>query len=514
MNRLVTLSILACLLVPAAVRAGEPVDRKIISAIRAEGFGNSQIMDNIFWMSEVHGPRLTGSPGLDDASEWCRDKLEEWGLKNAKIEEWGTFGRGWVLDGFSVEMTVPHYLRLIAFPKAWTPGTDGTVTGQPVLVQADTVEDLEKYMGKLKGKIVLTQAERDAGPTFEPDAQRFTGDELADRVKARGGRRRGGRNFDRAAFRRQRAVRNRMRAMFREEGVAAMLEPSRGQHGTLFVGSGGSSAADADPVPPSLVVAVEHYNQIVRLIKHDVDVDLKISVKARFLDERPGANIVAEIPGHDPDLKDELVMLGGHFDAWHSSNGVTDNAASCAVAMEVCRILKAIGAKNRRTIRIALWTGEEQGLRGSRAYVTKHFADRSTMDLKPDHDKLSAYFNLDNGGGRIRGIYCQGNEAVRPIFTAWLEPFGDLDARTVTIRNTGGTDHQSFDGVGLPGFQFIQDPIEYDTRTHHTNMDTIERVVEEDVMQAAVIMASFVYHAANRDEKLPREPLPKPRSRR
>jgi Zn-dependent M28 family amino/carboxypeptidase len=306
-------------------------------------------------------------------------------------------------------------------------------------------------------------------------------------------------------------MQEKMMKLLREEGTAVLLEPSRGEHGTLFVGGGGSRSMGSDPALPSLVVAIEHYSRIARLLEKGLPVKLEINIQNRFYeDDSLGYNVVAEIPGTDKKLKDEVVMLGGHLDSWHAGTGATDNAAGCAVAMEAVRILKAIGVQPRRTIRIALWSGEEQGLLGSRGYAQKHFGDRGTMRLKPEHEKFSAYFNLDNGTGKIRGVYLQGNDAVRPIFEAWLKPFHDLGANTLTIRNTGGTDHLSFDAVGLPGFQFIQDRIDYDTRTHHTNMDVYDHALDGDLIQASVIMASFVYHTAMRDEKLPRKPLPKP----
>ncbi len=506
-------ALLSVALVPVLL-AEEPVDLQVISRIKAEGFGNSQVMDTLSWLTDVAGPRLTGSPGMKKAAEWARDAMTEWGLKNAHLEAWGPFGRGWVLDGFSCEMTEPYYLNMIAYPKAWTSGTTDVISGPPIYIQAQSIEDLEEYKGKLKGAIVLTQPATSVEPTFEPDAKRYTEEELAGvakaRVGGRGGRR--GRNAARFGdFRARRALRREMNRVFREEGVAAILEPSRGQHGTLFVSSGGSRGVDAEPALPQLVVAVEHYGMIIRLLEKDIPVQLRVDVQARFLDETDDYNVVAEIPGTDMNIGNELVLLGGHLDSWHSATGATDNAAGCAVAMEAARILKAIGVSPRRTIRVVLWSGEEQGLLGSRAYVKEHFGDRNTMELLPDHSKFAGYFNLDNGTGRIRGIYCQGNDAVRPIFEAYLKPFHDMDATTVTVRNTGGTDHQSFDAVGLPGFQFIQDTVEYNTRTHHTNMDTYERLQPADMMQASVIMASFVYHTAMRDEKLPRKALPAPR---
>jgi Zn-dependent M28 family amino/carboxypeptidase len=279
-------------------------------------------------------------------------------------------------------------------------------------------------------------------------------------------------------------------------------------HGTYFTSNGASYAPDAKPVLPEMEVAAEHFGRIARLLEANVEVEVELDTKTQFLDDLTGYNVVAEIPGTDKKLKSELVMLGGHLDSWHAATGATDNAAGTAVMMEAVRILQAAGLKPRRTIRIALWGAEEQGLHGSKNYVKKHFGDPESMKLLPDHARLSAYYNVDNGTGKIRGVYLQENSAVRPIFEAWLKPFHDLGARTVTLRNTGGTDHLSFNAVGLPGFQFIQDDIDYDTRTHHTNMDTYERLQEDDLKQAAVIVATFVYHTAMREEKLPRKTLP------
>lgn len=514
MKRFCAHALLLVFALTATSHAEEPVDLRVISQIRAEGFNNSQVSDILFYLTDVHGPRLTGSPNINAAEKWAAEKLTEWGLENAERESWGAFGRGWVLQRFALDMIEPYYDHLIAYPKAWTSGTDGVVSGAPVLVEIESEDDFEKYAGKLDGAIVLTRPAPVIEVGFEADARRHSEDRLAELAQAPTPGARSGRRFGRGAFRSRRGLRTKLNEFFREQGVAAILEPSRGKHGTLFVSSGGSRSADAEPALPALVVAAEQYARIVRLLKKEIPVKLELNVQARFTDEADGHNVVAELRGSDPNLRDELVMLGGHLDSWHSATGTTDNAAGCAVAMEAIRILKAIGVKPRRTVRIALWGGEEQGLLGSRGYVKQHFGDRATMELKPEHDNFAAYFNLDNGGGRIRGIYCQSNDAVRPIFEAWLRPFHDLDATTVTIRNTGGTDHQSFDGVGLPGFQFIQDPLAYNTRTHHTNMDTYERVPPGDAMQASVIMASFVYHAAMRDEKLPRKALPKPREPR
>lgn len=508
-----TTALLLCSAICIAARAGETVDLRVIDQIKAEGLERSQVMETLAHMTDVLGPRLTGSPAMRRANEWVRDHMTEMGMKNAKLESWGKFGKGWELERFSIEMTAPYYLRLIAYPEAWTGGTDGVVSGRPVLVEAETIEDLERYKGKLHGAIVMTPMARPPTTTFEADARRYTDEELArmaEPQEERGERRGPTSRPGMADWRARRELRRRIGEFFKEEGVAVILEASRGAHGTLFVGGGGSRS-DETPATPSLVVAVEHYGMIQRLLEQDVNVSLSVSVQTRFFDDVEEFNVVGEIPGEDPEIGGEVVMLGGHLDSWHSATGTTDNAAGCAVALEAARILQAIGVKPRRTIRVALWSGEEQGLLGSRAYVTEHFGDRRTMELRPEHEKFSAYFNLDNGTGRIRGIYCQGNEAVAPIFTEWLQPFHEMAATTVTVRNTGGTDHQSFDAVGLPGFQFIQDTIDYNTRTHHTSMDTFERAQEDDLKQAAVIMASFVYNAAMRDEKLPRKPLPEPR---
>lgn len=504
----------------ATARSEEKVDLQMLSRIKAEGIGNSKVMETLSDLVDRHGGRLSGSANHQKAAEWCRDALKGWGLDGAELESIGDVGRSWSLNHYQIEMTAPYYLNLIACPKAYTAGTDGVISGKPLLVVANTADDIKKYEGKLKGAIVLYGEPNAPEPGFEADAKRYTADGLEELSRATLGaaarrppssqpRR------DPAEFRARRNVRERLNEAFRKEGVGCVLEASRSSDGTVFVQGGGSRDPNDAPAPPALVVSAEHYGLIARLLKKGVDVDLKVAVETAFTDGKAeDFNVVAELPGADPQLKDELVMLGGHLDSWHSATGTTDNAAGCAVALEAIRILKAIDCKPRRTIRVALWTGEEQGLLGSAAYVKAHFADRSTMDLKPEHAKFAGYFNLDNGVGKIRGIYCQSNDAVKPIFEEWLKPFADMDAKTVTVRNTGGTDHQSFDAVGLPGFQFIQDEMDYDSRTHHSNMDLYERAVPDDLKQASVIMASFVYNTAMRDEKLPRKELPKPRRER
>ncbi len=500
------------LLFPVLLLAQEAVDLQVINQIKQEEYQHSQVMETLFYLTDVYGPRLMNSPNYRRAAEWCRNKLSEWGLANAHLESWGAFGRGWQLKKFSLEMLEPVYRPLIAFPKAWTPGTSGVITGSPVLVVIKSDADFEKYRGKLNGAIVLTQQEQKIKPEFTPDARRNDEKSLQELAQAPEPGAQPSWRARREEYRKRMALRRKMRKFFAEEGAALLLQPSRGQDGTVFVTGGGSYRTNAAPALPSVVVATEYYNRLVRLLRHNIPVTLRAEIQTAYTArDTLGYNVIAEIPGSDRKLKRELVMLGGHLDSWHAGTGATDNAAGVAVCMEAVRILTALNLKPRRTVRIALWGAEELGLLGSRGYVKQHFADPKTMELKPEHAKLSAYFNLDNGSGKIRGIYLQGNDAVRPIFEAYLKPFHDMGATTVTIRNTGGTDHLSFDAVGLPGFQFIQDPLEYFTRTHHSNMDVYDHCSKSDLMQASIILASFVYHTAMRDQKLPRKPLPEPR---
>lgn len=543
-----------------------------VDKIKDEGLNRSQVMQTLSYLTDVIGPRLTGSPQLLRANNWTRDKLTEWGLKNAHLEAWGPFGRGWSMQRFSLQIVEPQDIPLIAYPKAWSPGWKGTMTGDVVLFDATDEAGLEKFRGKLKGAIVLSGAERPLAAHFKPDGSRYTDEELqklsvATAPPLRGGRP-GGQRFQPNAEMMQRFQFAAKKAEFlKQEGAALMIEPSsRGEDGTIFVqsasvpgsspfgGGGGQTATPAQPGQPSsaqasprapgatgasgsaptrrisawskdapqiipqVVVASEHFNRLVRMIKAGEKLKAAAELSVKYYDRDPMAyNTIAEIPGTD--LKDEIVMLGGHMDSWHAGTGATDNAAGVAVCMEAVRILQALNLQPRRTIRIGLWSGEEEGLFGSRAYVAEHFGSMSqpspgepnaarTLTKKPEYDKLSGYFNLDNGTGKIRGIYLQGNAEVKPVFSEWLEPFKEMGATTTTLSNTGSTDHVSFDGIGLPGFQFIQDTIEYDTRTHHSNMDVYDRIQADDMKQAAVIMATFVYNTAMRDAKLPRKPAP------
>lgn len=486
--------------------AQEAIDLSFMQRLRREGLEYSRVMEYMSYLSDVYGPRLSESPQYRKAGEWTVGKLKELGLENAKLEAWGTFGRGWELQKFYGAMTAPQYMPLVGYPKAWTSGTNGPLKGNAVLLAVTRPDDLNKYKGKLKAAVVLTQGEQVLGSGLNPDVRRKTEEdlrriELAPEPGARPAL--GDRMMEMMA----RAQLQLAVAKFvKDEGAAVMLEPGRGRDGTLYVQSGGSNLVGAEKPMPAVVVLTEQYNRIVRILQKDIPVSLEIEIQANFSEnDTKGYNVIAEIPGTDKKLKDELVMLGGHFDSWHSGTGATDDGAGCAVAMEAVRILKALGAKPKRTIRLALWDAEEQGLVGSREYVKNHFFDRAKKEKKPEYDKLSTYFNFDNGSGKIRGIYTQGNLALVRIFEEWLKPFHDLGATTVTVRNTGGTDHLSFDAVGLPGFQFIQDELDYDTRTHHTNMDVYDHTSPGDLMQAATIMAAFVYNAAMRPEKLPRK---------
>lgn len=486
---------------------------QMLTRIKSEGFDNSKVMETLFQLTDVNGPRLTGSPGLLRAEQWARSQLSDWGLEHARLERWGGFGRGWETQKCYVAMTAPYYQPLIAVPKAWTPGTNGLIATEAVLVKVEKPEDMEQYRGKVAGRIVvIAPASTDMRPGFKADAVRLSDEELAklsgdphmeDQPDNAGGPTR---MQGRALY----ALRQKVDSFLLTQGALAVISGNRGSMGTIFTSNGAPYAWTAKPALPGLEMSIEDLNRLTRLLQADKRVGLEMEVKNTFLTTDSTAyNVIAEIPGTDKYLEDEVVMLGAHIDSWHAATGATDNAAGVAVMMEAVRILKALDVHPRRTIRIALWSGEEQGIHGSRNYVKNHFGDVATMTLKPEHSRISAYYNLDNGAGRIRGIYLQGNDAVRPIFETWLNPFKDLGATTVTIRNTGSTDHVPFDAIGIPAFQFIQDPLEYGSRTHHTNMDTYDRIVKADLMQAAVIVASFVYNTAMRDGLLPRKPLPK-----
>jgi len=508
--------------------AQEKVDLETITKIRYEGFRNSKVMDLATGLMDSIGERLTGSPNMKRANEWTRDQLTAFGLTNAHLESWGPFGLGWANQYVNVRMLSPDVAPIIAYAKAWTPSTNGTVQGKCIRVKIEDQKDFDQYRGKLAGMIVILGPDAEVKPITEAPFKRESDDDLAktSQYQIPGERP----MFNPAMFAKRRQLIKDLNQFFADEKVLAVIDHSRGSDGggTVFVQQGGSYKLGETTTIPQLTIAVEHWTRIARLLQQKKDVQLELNVQNTFYDDDPMQyNTIAEIPGADK--KDEVVMLGAHLDSWHAGTGATDNGAGTIVMMEAVRILKALDIKPRRTIRIGLWSGEEEGLFGSQFYVQQHFGSRPPSDdpsmkdqptlmrreagpftPKPEQAKISAYFNVDNGTGKIRGVYLQENEAVAPIFEAWMQPFKDLGMTTLTMRNTGGTDHQSFDAAGIPGFQFIQDPIEYETRTHHSNMDVYDRLQPDDLKQCAVIVASFVYEAAMRDQMLPRKPIEKP----
>ena len=533
-------------MVSFALCAQEKVDLAVIQRIKTEAFQNSKVMDHLFWITDVYGPRLTGSPGFTAAANWTVKRLKDYGIDDAAIQPWGKFGRSWRLTKFSISIQEPEYAPLIGFPLAWSGDTKGPITAEPVFAPLKitdrldgkkTEAELEKYFeeqkGKLRGKIVLLEQPREVTPVTTAPASRYSDADLAKEADAptpmampafdvekmmmpvKPSERRA--LFDllpldaeAKIWEHDESVMNRVGQFLTREGALAVIVPSyNGDAGAVFGEAAGSYLAD-QPVPaPRIALTIEHYNRIARLLEKKVPVKMEFEVRTTGEGATgEGLNIIANIPGSTK--PDEVVMIGGHFDSWIGGTGATDNGTGSVVMIEVMRILKALHLKLDRTVRLALWSGEEQGIYGSRAYVKETFGDPATMQLKPAHAKLSGYFNDDNGTGKLRGVYLQGNDAMRPVFEAWLAPFRDLGVTTISIRNTGGTDHQSFDQVGLPGFQFIQDEVEYESLTHHSNMDLYDHVVPADLMQAAAVIASVVYHAANRPEMLPRKELPPP----
>jgi hypothetical protein len=529
-----------CVSALLAQAPAERLDYATIAQIRDEGLNRSQVMDHISWLSDVYGPRLTGGPGIMQASDWAIRKFNEWGLVNAHRETW-PFGKGWSLVRFSAQMIEPQVQPLIGFPGSWTPGTKGTVTADVVRVQIDSDADFEQYRGKLAGKIVLTQPARPVAMLDGLIVHRMSDKDFAEAAttpipqpRGRGGRGRGATDEDTTAAGRggAQAFAARVAQFYKSEGVVATFnrgsdtvttsigsdlsaQQQRTDGGTVFPTGNGSRGTDAGSGLPSVTLAVEHYNRMVRVLAKGIPVKVELNIETKFHDETTpnGFNTIAEIAGTDPVLRDEVVMLGAHFDSVAAATGATDNATGSAAMMEAMRILKAVGAKPRRTIRVALWGGEEEGLLGSRAYVRDHFGDPATMTLKPDHAKLAVYFNSDNGTGRVRGIWLQGNMAVRSIFEQWISPLSDLGVVATGPRSVTSTDHVAFDAVGLPAFQFMVDRLEYNSRTHHSNMDFYDRVQRDDMVQQATVVAVFAYNAAMRPEKLPRKPLPKPTPR-
>jgi len=499
-----------------AAQGIENVDLNVVHLIKNEAFTNSQIMETMFYLCDVNGPRITGSPGYQKAADYIKKRLTGHGIPDVKYEEF-EFGRGWQHSKYAGHMVEPAYSELIGFPLAWTPGTNGPVKGEAVYAPLRTNADLEKWKGKLKGKIVLVDAPRTLELPDKPYGKRYTSEDLSKLTEApepgAGQGRPGGTG---APMSREQlmAFRDKLNQFLNDEGVLVVVKTSYAGDGGAVFGSSGGPYQKGKPVPPaSVAIAAENYNRVIRLLDKKVPVTLAFDIEASFYDKTTKAfNVIAEIPGTS--RKDEYVMLGGHLDSWQGATGAADNATGVAVMMEAARIIKALGLKTQRSIRLGLWSAEEQGLIGSRAYVKEHIADPADMKPKADHGKITAYFNIDNGSGKVRGIYTQGNDMAKNVFAGWLAPFADLGATTLTNRNTGGTDHQAFDAVGVPGFQFIQDPLDYMQRTHHSNMDTMDRVPKADLMQMSAILASFAYHAANRSDMIPRKAMPKPQPQR
>ena len=502
---------------PMSIYSQEAIDASIIQKIREEGLTRSKVMEIAFNLTDKNGSRLTNSEGYMRAANYAKATLSAWGMDNANIEPWGEFGKGWDLQKMYLAMTAPYYKPLLAWPKTWTAGTKGLKKGSLLVITLKDSATLMSYKGTLKGKLIIMDQLDAYKQSFKADAVRYTDDELARMAAAKpqgGGRS----TTDTAQMRRLReqyargsagsAMRltNMLKTMAMEEGAIGMISTSTRNHdGTIFSQGGGAYKGNDPANFLDMALGIEDYNTLLRLAKSGTDVSLEADVKVKFQDrDLQGYNVIAEIPGTDPTLKDEVVMIGAHLDSWQAGTGATDNAAGSSVMMEVMRILKAIGIQPKRTIRIGLWSGEEQGLLGSRGYVKKTFMDANGKPNKA-HEQFSAYYTIDNGTGKTRGIYLQGNAACADIFSDWFKPFNDLGAETITISNTGGTDHQSFDGVGLPGFQFIQDPIEYNTRTHHSNMDVYDHLIEDDLKQMATIVAAFAYNSAQRATKLPRK---------
>ncbi|MCH7398065.1 M20/M25/M40 family metallo-hydrolase [Belliella sp. DSM 107340] len=505
-----SLILFVAFLFSAPAYSQENTDLEMIYKIKTEGIRNSQIQDLAYNLTDLMGPRLSGSTNLRRARQWTADKFTEWGLSNVKIDTYGEFGRGWDVKKSYIAMKDPYYAPLIGYPKAWTDGTGGLINSEVILLDIQSEADFEKYKGTLNGKVIMLPTTLSTSPAFEPEARRLTEEDLSNRKEVSIGG--GGARYSPAQLqqmRDQRALDQKVNDFLLEEGIALRISGTRGNFGTVFHTRAGSYSTAKNKTIPEMEIALEHFGRIERLLKNGQTVTVDAEIEVEWLDDDyKGYNVLAEIPGTDKTLKPELVLLGAHLDSWHAGTGANDNAAGVVVMMEAIRILKTLGVQPKRTIRIALWGEEEQGLYGSRGYVQKYVADRQTFDKKGEWDKISAYYNVDNGSGKIRGIYLEGNDQLVPIFEKWFEPFHEMGAKTITRRNTGSTDHVAFDAVGVPGFQFIQDPIDYG-RGYHTNMDLYERMQQGDMTQAAIIVAAMVYNTAQRDQKLPRKPWDK-----
>ena len=498
-----------CLLIliffSAGVFAQDEVDQEMMKKIRDEGLQHSQVMYIAHYLTDVSGPRLTNSPGYIKASNWAVQEMKSWGLSNAQLDAWGKFGPGWSMQKCYAAMKAPYYHPLIAYPYAWTKGTNGLTAAPVVVISTLDADSVNAHNYDLKGKIVLVRTENKIPSPFKHFAERYSDSSLAKLN-----------DMYMLAPEMTSMIKTYITHMInavkaiQSKGALAILTTNTGDRDGTIEADTWWGGKGQFPDMTELAVSPEDYLRMQRLIESNIPVQMELDIQTAFnKDHDNGYNVVAEIPGTDQALKDEVVMLGGHLDSWYSGTGATDNGAGSAVMMEAIRILKALDVHPKRTIRIALWSGEEQGLYGSYGYVRKYLGDPTTMKLMPAQKNISAYYNLDNGTGKIRGIFTQKNDAAGQIFSKWIEPFNDLGVTTISNKNTGSTDHLSFDAIGIPGFQFIQDPIEYETRTHHTNMDTYDHLQAEDLQQAATVIAAFVYNTAMRKDKIPRKPLPK-----
>ena len=533
-----------------AVCSAEEVDLSVVSRIKDQAFNHSQVMDYMHYLADVNGPRLAASPSYQRAAKWAVETLKKGGIESARVEEFGDFGRNWSWSDISVQMIEPQVTSLIAVPLAWSAGTEGAITAGVVyaplwedpkdpaqsnlVLLAERIEAYKKqYTGKLEGKIVLLTGKRPFELPSKPETQRWSEDDLSDMLSARDPQITDlyewpllkmpvdteerwklseviPNEIQNDYSEREEKLVNRLVEFLNEEQVSAvMMTNTEDNEGVIFATSFGSHLASAPIPPPAVQLMPEHYNRLVRLIEHEISVVLKFNVDAAFPDlNAQGMNVIADLPGASK--RREVVMMGAHLDSWHSGTGATDNAAGVSVVMEAMRILKTLDLKFDRTVRLGLWDAEEVGHLGSRAYVNMHLGNPRNMQLKPGHETFSVYFNIDTGSGRTRGILTQANDMVKPIFLELMQPFQELGISVAVPRNDWGTDHQSFDAVGLPSFDLLQDQLDYWSHTHHSNVDTVDHIVPQDLMVSAAFMASLVYHAAMRNELMPREPLPQP----
>ncbi|HXM60582.1 MAG TPA: M20/M25/M40 family metallo-hydrolase [Terriglobales bacterium] len=526
---------------PADQPSSESIDLNMYQQIRDEGFHHPHIMEYASALFDGIGPRLTGSPNMKRANEWTLAQLTAMGCSNAHLEDWGEFGMGWQQRNTWIRMVSPDTAIFIAQATPWSPATNGPITASAVAVNVKEEKDFDQYKGKLAGKIVLLGEAHIPKPVTAPLFTRYEDKELTDIFRYAwtdddlGPQHVLPLDAMEEAFNKQIGLREKIAKFLADEKALAVIVPGYASGGTLNDDTGSSLGwfvylrDHASPLPVG-TIALENFGRVSRLLTAKVSVTIEMNVDTVFTgDHEHGFDTIAELPGADPRLKEQLVMVGGHLDSWIAGTGATDDGAGAITAMEVMRILAALHVQPRRTIRVALWSGEEQGLFGSGGYVKAHFGSfpRSStpeqlkvpefirkpagpLALKPEHKLISAYYNIDNGGGKIRGIYAQENNAIVPIFEQWIAPLKDLDVTTVSARLTGSTDHMPFDEVGIPGFQFIQDPLDYETRSAHTNMDVYERLIPGDLEQAAVVEAIFVYNTAMRERMMPRKPLPHP----